>query len=259
MTVAALSPPIRRGWGRWLDGLGVMLRWQLTTLRNIIPLIAIVQVLFGVGFAVGMGLFFPTMTEEIALYLATGAATVTLLTVGIVLGPQLVASEKEDGTYDFTWSLPVPRSASTAAWVVINALFALPGAVAALAVAAWRYGISYDVSWMVVPAMGLTLVGATIIGFAFAHAIPNPGITVLLTQVIVFFILGFSPINYPPQNLPSWLAEVHQLLPFYPMAVVIRESLGMATGEDVAAAYIVIVLWTLAGLAVAAWVLGRRK
>ena len=112
-----------------------MLRWQLTTLRSIVPLIVVVQILFGVGFAVGMGLFFPTMTEEIALYLATGAATVTLITVGIVLGPQLVAAEKEDGTYDFTWSLPVPRTATTAAWVVVNALFALPGAIAALLVA----------------------------------------------------------------------------------------------------------------------------
>ena len=154
--VAPTLPAIRRGWGRWLDSLGVMLRWQLTTLRNIVPLIIVVQILFGVGFAVGMGLFFPTMTEEIALYLATGAATVTLITVGIVLGPQLVAAEKEDGTYDFTWSLPVPRTATTAAWVVVNALFALPGAIAALLVAAWRYQIQYDMSWMVVPAFGLT-------------------------------------------------------------------------------------------------------
>ncbi len=257
--VAQTTALVRRGWGRWLDSLGVMLRWQLTTLRNVLPIVVVVQILFGVGFAVGMGLFFPTMTSEIALYLATGAATVTLLTVGIVLGPQLVASEKEDGTYDFTWSLPIPRSSTTAAWVVINALLALPGAIAALLVAAWRYGIQYDVSWTVLPAMGLTLVSATLIGYAFAHAIPSPGITVLLTQVLVFGILGFTPINFPPENLPTWLADVHRVLPFYPMGVVIRDSLGMSTGENVAMAYVVITVWTLAALALTGWVLGRRK
>jgi ABC-2 type transport system permease protein len=252
-------PAIRRGWGRWLNSLKVMLQWQLTTLRSVLPIIIVVQILFGVGFAVGMGLFFPTMTEEIALYLATGAATVTLLTVGIVLGPQLVASEKEDGTYDFTWSLPVPRTATTAAWVVVNAIFALPGAVAALLVAAWRYQIEYDTSWMVVPAVGLTLTAATLIGFAFAHAIPSPSITVLATQVLVFGILGFTPINYPPENLPTWLADIHRLLPFYPMGVVIRESLGVTTDENLVMAYAVIVVWMLAALALAGWVLGRRK
>ncbi len=257
--IAQPLPAVRRGWGRWFDSLGVMLRWQLTTLRRVLPIIVVVQILFGVGFAVGMGLFFPTMTPQIATYLATGAATVTLLTVGIVLGPQLVASEKEDGTYDFTWSLPIPRSATTAAWVVVSALFALPGAIAALLVAAWRYEIEYDVSWTVIPAMGLTLVAATIIGYAFAHAIPSPGITVLITQVLVFGILGFTPINYPPENLPTWLADLHRLLPFYPMGVVIRDSLGVVTGEDVGMAYAVITVWTLAALALTGWILGRRK
>jgi ABC-2 type transport system permease protein len=258
MTTATLAGT-RHGLGRWLEALRVMLRWQLTSLRSLVPIIVVVQILLGVGFAVGMGLFFPRITPEVGLYLATGAATVTLLTVGIVLGPQLVASEREDGTYDFTWSLPVPRSATTAAWVVVNALFALPGAIAALLVAGWRYDLQYEVSLMVVAAVGLTLLAATLIGYAFAHAIPSPGITMLLTQVLVFGILGFTPINFPPQNLPDWLADLHRLLPFYPMGVVIRDSLGVGTGEDIAMAYTVIVIWTIAAAAVGVWVLGRRK
>jgi hypothetical protein len=43
------------------------------------------------------------------------------------------------------------------------------------------------------------------------------------------------------------------------MGVVIRESLGVTTGENVGMAYTVILIWTLAALALAGWVLGRRK
>ena len=67
------------------------------------------------------------------------------------------------------------------------------------------------------------------------------------------------PINFPPENLPTWLADVHRLLPFYPMGVVIRDSLGVSNGENVAMAYAVITVWTLAALALTGWVLGRRK
>ena len=132
-----------------------MLQWQLTTFRSVLPIIVVVQILFGVGFAVGMGLFFPTMTGRSPPTWPRGShgdpphrwdsprpATRRIGEGGRNIRLHLVAAH--------------PRSATTAAWVVINAIFALPGAIAALLVAAWRYQIQYDASWMVIPAMGLT-------------------------------------------------------------------------------------------------------
>ncbi len=43
----------------------------------------------------------------------------------------------------------------------------------------------------------------TSVGFAMGHAIPNPMVTALVTNVLVFVILLYSPINFPPERLPA--------------------------------------------------------
>jgi ABC-2 type transport system permease protein len=257
-TVAAL-PAKREGLAHWWHGFLMMLRWELTNMRLLLPLTVVVQILFGAGFVLGIGLFFEEVPLRAALFLSTGATTITLIMVGIVLGPQLVAQQKLAGTYDFLWSLPVPRSAATLAWIVLNMIFAVPGMVVALLVAWWRYGVDFDVSLAVVPAVAATLFTATLLGYAMSHAIPRPEITQLLTQVLIFGILGFSPINYPPENLPAWLANLHEYLPFLPMATVVRGGLTEDLVTDVARSYVVLGIWAVLALGLVALSLGRRK
>ena len=183
-----------------------MTRWEIDNLRIIMPLIIALQIIIGGGFALGIGLFFDAIPARNALYLSTGVAVVTLITVGIVLGPQLVGNQKVAGTYDFMWSLPVPRTTQAAAWLTVNAIIALPGMVAALVIANWRYDLQLVVSPGIIPAVLLTIVTATMIGYAFAHAIPKPMVTQMITQLLIFVILGFAPINFPPENLlTGWL------------------------------------------------------
>jgi ABC-2 type transport system permease protein len=175
-----------------------MTRWELGSLRILLPLIVAIQILIGGGFALGIGLFFDQIPDRNALFLSTGVTVVTLITVGLVLGPQLVGNQKTAGTYDFLWSLPVPRTTQAAAWTTVNAVIALPGMLAALLIASWRYDIAIRVSPSIVPAVLLTIVTATMVGYAFAHAIRKPMVTQLITQLLIFFILGFAPINFPP-------------------------------------------------------------
>lgn len=87
--------------------------------------------------------------------------------------------------------------------------------------------------WRLV-ASAFLLVGLTAIavGYAIAYALP-PAATTLTSQVLVFFVLMFSPINFPADGLPEWLQALHRILPVQSMAQVVRETLVVpASGID---------------------------
>jgi len=255
----ARSVPVRSGLGRWVQSYLMMTRWEIGSLRREFPLIIALQIVIGGGFALGIGLFFDRMPARNALFLSTGVAVVTLITVGMVLGPQLVSNQKVAGTYDFLWSLPVPRTTQAAAWLTVNTIIAIPGMVVALVIADARYDLSLHVSAAIVPAVLLTIGTATLIGYAFAHAISKPMVTMMITQLLVFTILGFSPINFPPENLPGWLATVNEWLPFEHMAAVVRAALTDGLVVDVVRSYLILGIYAALSTMVAAWVIGRRR
>lgn len=260
MTAATwVRPPPRRGVRRWLQGYGAMLRWETTNMRLLLPVTALAQILSGGGLVLGFGLLYQDMPVRAAQFLSTGAVVVTLVLVGLVLGPQLIAQQKAAGIYDFMWSLPVPRTAAAAAWTTLNLFIAVPGMLAALLIAMWRYGLTFSFQIQLVPAAALTLLTATLLGYALAHAIPKPELTQLASQVLVFAILGFSPISFPAENLPSWLARVHEYLPFESMANVIRSALLPDLALDASRSYVVLGVWAVIGAAVSMLTLGRRR
>ena len=261
MTAVADSvrvPARQRGVAFWLHGFGSMLRWEMTRLRLLLPITALVQTFTGAGLVLGIGLFFEDMAPRIALYLASGAVVISLVTVGLVMGPQLVAQQRQEGSYDFIVSMPVPRSASLAAWLVLNSVVALPGIVGAVLVAIWRYDAAFHVSIVIVPATLLTLVAGVMMGHAYAHSVPEPLMVGLISQVLIFVIFGFSPISYPVENLPDWLGTLHRYLPFMHMGNVVRDGLTDGLVSDVGFSYGVLSAWTLAATLVAVVVAKRR-
>jgi ABC-2 type transport system permease protein len=179
--------------------------------------------------------------------------------MGLIVTPQLVAQQKMEGSYEFMWSLPVPRSAASAASVTLGVLVAIPGVVAALLVAMWRYDISFTFHPSVIPATLLTIVCGSLIGAAIAHAIDQPQLTLLLSQVGIFFIIGFSPVSFPIERLPGWLATVHEYLPIHHMALVVRASLTDGLVVVTARSWVVLVAWLGLAAAITGLVLVRRK
>jgi ABC-2 type transport system permease protein len=250
---------VRSGPSYWFESLGAMLRWYLTSMRLLLPVFVVVQMLIASGFSVGISFFFEEITPEAALFLGTGASIIALILAGVVVAPQLIASEKDAGTYDFSWSLPVPRSANVTAWVMLNAVIGIPSMVAALVIADWRLDLDFSLSWTIAPAVVLALTCGTLIGSAVAHAIDRTSITQLLSQVFAFGILGFTPITYPIENLPTWLGSVHRVLPFYHMGVIVRGGLTDGRGDGMWASFGVVFGWTLAAAIATALVVGRRK
>ena len=160
---------------------------------------------------------------------------------------------------DFVWSLPVPRAAATLATLTVYTVVALPGTAVAMVAAAWRYGVSYTIHPSLVAAILLVGLMSSSVGFGLAHAIENTQITNLITNILIFFVLLFSPIIVPIEQFPAWLAAIHHWLPFEHMAVVIRAGLSDGLVHDVARSYLVLAAWTVAGWVAAGQAIGRRR
>lgn len=251
--------PLRRGPRHWLHAFGAMGRFEWATIRPYAPLVLVVQVMMGVGMSIMYGFFYPHVDPTTALLIATGVPTLALVPMGFVLVPANVAMQRLSGTFDVIWSFPVPRSAGVAASFAVNAALALPGTVLALAVGAWRYGVALHLSPVLVPAVLLSVLMCVAVGYGLALAVANPLVINLISNATVFLVLLFTPIVYPASNLPRWLAAVHEVLPFSPMAQVIRAGLTEGVVADVGRPFLVLVAWALAGFGLTAWVVGRRR
>jgi ABC-2 type transport system permease protein len=249
----------RTGIGRWLRSLKLMLRFDFARARQWAGLMAIVQVMMGAGMAIMYGFFYPAVTPTVGLYIATGTPTLALIPLGLVMIPAGVGEQKLQGTFDFIWSLPTPRTAQATSTFLLYTTLAIPGAILALVVATWRYGVHLTISPLLVPAILLSALMAVSVGFGMALAISNPMVTNLITNALVFVVLLFSPIVFPPDNLPHWLFEAHLFMPFYNMAQVIRAGLTVGVVSDVATSFGVLAVWTLFGWGLTGWVVGHRR
>jgi len=258
--LAGLLPPVslRRGLSYWLGSYRALTRWHLAGLRMWLMLLTVVQVMTGAGFVLGFALFFDHIPASAALFVSTGVPVINLVVVGLVLGPQLVAQQKLQQSYDFVRALPVPQSAAAVAWYTVCLLAGLPAVAASLLIAEARYGIAFTVSPAIVPAVLLTAFTGTMLGYGLGHAVPNPMVTTLVTELMIFAVFGFAPVVYPPWQLPSWLATLNWWFPFGHMAVIVRAGLtsGMVTG--IASSYVTVTAWGIIGVAVSAWALVRR-
>ncbi len=250
---------IRRGPSYWWRSYLAMLRFDITGLRTTIAFVLVIQLLMGAGMAYIYGFYLGGVPAQAALYIVTGIPALALAPIGLVWVPSVIGLQKLRETYDFVWSMPVPRLMSAASTFTTFTLAAVPGTALSLTIAAVRYGVDLRVSWLIVPAVVLSALMATSVGFALGHAVPDPRLTNLITNVIVFVVLLFSPIVVPIEQFPDWLAAVHRALPLYPMATVVRDALsdGLVTG--VGGAYVVLAAWTVGSWALAAWIVGRRR
>jgi ABC-2 type transport system permease protein len=249
---------LRSGFPYWLGSLRAMLRYDWGRLRPWVGMMVVIQTLMGAGMVLMYGFFYPSITPVRALYIATGAPTLALIPLGLVMVPNGVMQDKLQGTFDYVWSLPTRRSAQMLSTFALYTLMALPGTVLALLVAVWRYGIHLSLSPVLIPAVLLCALTSVTVGYALALAIKNPLVTNVIVNALIFVVLLFSPIVYPASQLPGWLYDVHRVLPFESMATVMRAGLTTGLATDVGLSFLVLVIWGVAGCAVTAWVVGRR-
>lgn len=236
----------------------LLLRWQALSQKPFLPLNMAVQIMIAIGFVIGLSFFYPEISETTAKYLITGAPTIIILMIGLVLLPQIVGMARKEGTFDYMWSLPIPRMVYIAADATIWILVVLPGVIIALAMGAAYYGFGLDISLLVIPALLLVAISGIFLGYAIAHGAPKPEIAHLITQILVFVIMIFSPVMYPVEQLPDWLVKIHNFLPIKYMADLSR---GTLTDLDVnlGLAFIVVGAWCVAGFIITYFLIRRRR
>lgn len=260
---ASFAPPSTApagGVGYWVRGYVSMLRFEVLSQRAYLPITLFVQIMLGAGMAVMYGFFLgDDLPAGATTYIATGLPALALVPVGMVVVPLVVGQQRMAGSYDFVWSLPVPRLAAAAATFTVYTLLALPGTVVTLLVAGWRWDVSFQLSPAIVPAVLLVGLMSASVGFGLAHAIANVQITNLITNILIFFVLLFSPIIVPIEQFPDWLGAIHRWLPFHHMAVVLRAGLSDGLVSDVTRSYLVLGLWTVGAWAAAGQAISRRR
>ncbi|MFI6344817.1 ABC transporter permease [Streptomyces sp. NPDC050560] len=241
----------------WLRSYGLLLGWTALRSRATLPLNLVIQTFLAVGIIIGFGYLVPEMDDATALYFSTGAPVLGLITVGMVIGPQEVAASKQEGIFDFNRSLPVPRSALMASDATVALLTALPGMVAALVVAGLRFDLSLDVSPLVVPAILLTAFTAIGLGYGIGYGMAPPAAR-MMSQLVVFVALMFSPITFPASRLPGWFEGVHKVLPFQYMADAVRDTLNTPSDGVSGLPFAVLAAWTVVGFLITFRMMSRR-
>ncbi|MHB8450606.1 MAG: ABC transporter permease, partial [Mycobacteriales bacterium] len=85
---------------------------------------------------------------------------------------------------------------------------------------------------------------ATALGYAVGLSVKNPMVISLAGNVMLFFVLLFTPITFPARQLPAWLADLDRLLPFWHMGQLIRDTLTGA--GSIAEPLLVTCVWAVA-------------
>jgi ABC-2 type transport system permease protein len=226
----------------------LLLRWQYLRFRPWLPMMMTIQVLLAVGVIYGLALLVPDIDRGTALYLATGAPTLSLLILGLNVVPQEVSMSRVNGRHDYWRALPVPRLAPLAAEVTFWLLIQLPGIAVALLVASIRFDVGLHLGWAVVPAILLVALTGASVGYGLAASLP-PQVTGQITSFLSILVLLFSPINFPAERLPGFLQVLHRALPIQYMADVMRGSLTGRYDDPALLAFVVVACWCTAGLA----------
>lgn len=206
----------------------------------------IIMIIIALGVCIGFSYLLAAPDGSSTLYLATGAPTIVLIMTALVTVPMQNAGAKMAGYIDFVKSLPASRKTFLIADVTIWAMVTIPAIAISVLVAHLIFRPGYSISWTIVPAFILMVASCFGIGYGYSFVLQAEA-AMALSQVIAFTALMFSPINFPIERLPEWLQVVHQVLPLYHMAEVMRASLASTTFQASPVSYLVLGAWAVIG------------
>lgn len=241
-----------------LRSLGLFIQWQLRRASSAIVVFVIMQLLVSVVIVSGYQLIAGDIDAEFALYLATGASTIAMVICGFVMAPQVISQARTEGSYEWMLTLPMPRWVFLATDLIVWSVLALPGMFGGLIIAMMRFGITFSPTWWVAPGIVLVALVSTSIGYTVAVLTPER-VTLLITQLLIFTVMLFTPITYPAERLPDWLRSLHEYLPLDAMGQVFRAGLASTEFTMPLRSWLVLALWGAVSLAAATWALSRRQ
>lgn len=225
----------------------------------ILPFFAILQVMIGIGASVGISFFITDKTYESTAYIATGVPTITLITIGMTLLPQMIADDKDKGIIDYVWALPISRLCYLMADLTVWIITSLPGVVVSMVVGRYYYHMHYNISLQIILIYLLVSVCSCLFGYTVANLSNNSQITLLICNFLIFSLFLFSPIAYSLNQLPVWLQQIHRCLPIIYMADLMRRVL-LGYGElNRNISYLVVIGWTVVCFLMTVKAINKKK
>jgi len=235
-----------------------LVRFQLLTNRNEMWFFGLIQVAFSVGFVLGFGYIIPDITKDTALFITIGSATQSIIMVGLVGLPQMLAMAKAEGRLDYFMTLPISREAYLLAMVTQVAIMSLPGIVFAVALGWLRYDLDISVQAAVLAVVPLAIMSLAGAGIAMAVLIPHQQLTNMMTQLLIFYVIFFAPVLLPKEQLPEALQFTAKFLPPSYVADAMRATMTNLPGTQLGQSLLAMAGFSLLALGAASAAVRHR-
>ncbi len=231
---------------------------QLRSMRDEVPMIAVIQIVLALGLVLGMGYLIPNISDASALFLVTGTATQSFVTMGLVMLPQMLAQSKAEGRIEYFLTLPISREAYLLSLITVVAVTSLPGVAFTLLFGAWHYGLTLNFEPAFILVMVLCVFSLTGVGVALAMFSPHQQLVNATTQLIIFYVLFFAPVLLPAEQLPELLQQTAKLAPPTYAADGVRATLTDLPGTELNQDLMVMSGFAVASIALSAFAIRRR-
>jgi ABC-2 type transport system permease protein len=231
---------------------------QIRSMRTDLPMIAVIHIAFSVGLVLGYGYLIPDISEATATYLVTGTATQAFVTVGLVMLPQMLSQSKAEGRLEYYLTMPISRELYLLSLISVVAITSLPAVFFALAFGAWHYDLSFHVEPAFIAVAVLAVLSLAGVGVAMAVWSNHPQVVNGFTQLVIFYVLFFSPVLLPASQLPDLLEHTAKLAPPTYAADGIRGTLTDLPSSNVGKDLSVMGGFAVASIALSAFAIRRR-
>jgi ABC-2 type transport system permease protein len=211
----------------------LLLRIQLLELRSWGPIVALFTTVFPIAMILGFGLIGGGVSRDGYLYVVSGSAVVSLVTIGVMATAQELGEMQRDGVFQYYASLPISKASLLAAILTVRVLTALPGLALTLVVGAWRYGTPSSINVVTLALLPLTVLALAGIGAAIGILIRDFRVVATISQLTFIVVMFASPVLIPLDSLPAVLRVVAYALPPTYAADGLRHALAADFGGRV--------------------------
>lgn len=181
--------------------------------RQWLTMILSISVLLNLGMVFAFSFISGSREPELGRYFVSGAAVMSLVTLGVMMVAQDMAQSRRNGAILYYASLPISKTAFILAVVTGNGMAAIPGMIITLLVGSWYFGFSVALNPLMLAVVPLSAVSLAGVGAAIGLGIPNWRVAGLVAQATMFFIMFFAPVMIPLERLPAVLQYTGMVLP----------------------------------------------
>jgi ABC-2 type transport system permease protein len=198
---------------RILRDYALLTQIQLLELRTWGPITVIFTTLFPMAMIFGFGVIGGGVSPSGFIYVVTGTAVMSLVTIGITATAQDLGEMQRKGDIQYYASLPISKAALLGAIVTVRVLIAVPGLVVTLILGSAHYHTPANLNVGTLVLLPLTVLALAGIGAGIGLLITDFRVVATLSQLSFVVAMFASPVLIPHDELPKVLQWFAYALP----------------------------------------------